>query len=310
VIVAAEARERAVLTMLEERGRANGVPGLTRIGPERLRELEPSARGVAALHLPEVAIVDYVAVAQAMARDIAAAGGTISTAACVLRLREDAEGWRLETTQGDVRAARVVNCGGLHADRLGRLAGDRPSVQTVPFRGDYYALVPARASLVRGLVYPVPDPAMPFLGIHFTKMLDGGVHVGPNAVLAFKREGYRRGEVSWRDVMELVASPGVWRMAARYWRAGLTELWRSLSTQAFVRAAQRLVPAVEAADLVPCASGVRAQAVAADGALVDDFVIRAAGRALHLYNAPSPAATASLAIGDAIARQLDTESGG
>jgi L-2-hydroxyglutarate oxidase LhgO len=305
VIVAVEECERAVLAMLEERGRANGVPGLARIGPERLRELEPSVRGLAALHLPEVSIVDYAAVAQAMARDIVAAGGAIRTATRVLRVREEAGGWRLLTTGGEVRAARLVNCGGLHADRLGTLSGDRPGVQIVPFRGEYYALVPERSSLVNGLVYPVPDPAMPFLGVHFTKMLDGGVHVGPNAVLALSREGYRRRDVSLRDALELLRFRGFWRMASSQWRAGWEEQKRSWSRRAFVRAAQRLVPSVQARDVRPCAAGVRAQAVAEDGRLLDDFVIRAAQGALHIYNAPSPAATASLAIGDVIAQQLD-----
>ncbi len=306
VIVAVEERELATLTMLEERGRANGVPGLARIGPERLRELEPSVRGLAALHLPEVSIVDYAAVAQAMARDVAAAGGTIRTAMRVLRVREEAGGWRLLTTGGEVRAARLVNCGGLHADRLGRLSGDRPGVQIVPFRGEYYTLIPERSSLVNGLVYPVPDPAMPFLGVHFTKMLDGGVHVGPNAVLALAREGYRRRDVSLRDALELLRFRGFWRMAGAWWRIGWEEQRRSWSRRAFVSAAQRLVPSVQRPDVRPCAAGVRAQAVAEDGRLVDDFVIRAVRGALHIYNAPSPAATASLAIGETIAQQLDT----
>lgn len=305
VIVAVEASELPRLSMLEERGRANGVPGLTRIGPERLREVEPNVRGVAALHLPEVAIVDYVAVVQVMAREIARAGGTIRTGTRVLTAQSHPDGWQVNIAQGRVQARALINCGGLHADRLGRLSGDRPAVQIVPFRGEYYTLRRERAALVRGLVYPVPDPAMPFLGIHFTKMLDGGVQVGPNAVLALKREGYRRGDVSARDAAALLTSAPFWRMAARYWRAGVSEWMRSVSRGAFVRAAQRLVPSVQAGDLLPSEAGVRAQAVRPDGSLEDDFVLARSHDALHVYNAPSPAATASLAIGEQIAQRLD-----
>jgi L-2-hydroxyglutarate oxidase LhgO len=307
LIVAVDARELATLAMLEERGRANGVPGVTRIGPERLRELEPAVQGLAALHLPEVSIVDYAAIAQAMARDVTAAGGTIRTGTRVRALQHAADGWHLETTAGEVHASRLINCGGLHADRLGVLSGDRPGVQIVPFRGEYYTLASERSSLVQGLVYPVPDPALPFLGVHFTKMLDSGVHVGPNAVLALAREGYRRRDVSLRDTLELARFRGFWRMAKAWWRFGLEEQWRSWSRAAFVRAAQRLVPSVQVSDLRPCAAGVRAQAVAEDGRLVDDFVLHAALGALHIYNAPSPAATASLAIGETIAQQLDSQ---
>ena len=304
VIVAVEEDEQPALETLHQRGLANGVPGLARIGPERLRALEPNVHGVAALHLPQVTIVNFVAVAEALADEVRRAGGTVLTSARLTDVRDADGGWLLETTQGTQRARFLVNCGGLHADRIGRMARDTARVRIIPFRGEYYQLRPERASLVRGLVCPVPDPSMPFLGVHFTKMLDGGVHVGPNAVLALKREGYRRTDVSWRDGLELLTSPGFWRMAQRHWRAGLTEMRRSISKRAFVQEAQRLVPTLTLEDLRPSPSGVRAQAVDVQGTLVDDFVLRPSARALHVYNAPSPAATASLAIGETIADQV------
>ena len=304
VIVAVEPQELPRLEMVYERGLANGVPGLSRIGPERLCELEPQVQGLQALHLPGVAIVDYVTVANAFRDDVAASGGAVRISTRVTRLDPEDGGWRVGTTQGAYRARFLINCGGLHADRLGGLAGERSSVRIVPFRGEYYTLPDSRASLVRGLVYPVPDPALPFLGIHLTKLLSGGVHVGPNAVLALKREGYRRADCSMRDCVEMAFSPGFWRMAGRYWRAGLTEAMRSWSRQRFLRAAQRLVPALCASDLLPCPAGVRAQAVERDGRLLDDFALYASPRALHVYNAPSPAATASLSIGEAIVERV------
>lgn len=304
VIVAAEERELPALNALEERGRANGVAGLTRIGPDRLRELEPNASGIAALHLPQVAVVDFVQVATAMARDIEQAGGVIQTATCVNRIARAEGRWHLDTTRQGCAGAFLINCGGLHSDRLGRLAGEGASVRIIPFRGEYCRLRPERASLVNGLIYPVPDPALPFLGVHFTKMLDGSVHVGPNAVLATAREGYRRGDVSLRDCAELLLYPGFWKMSLRFWRAGLSEWMRSVSRRAFLRAAQRLVPALRADDLRESPSGVRAQAVDRQGALLDDFAMRSSPHALHVYHAPSPAATASLAIADRLVSDL------
>jgi len=304
VIVAVEPSELPALEALYERGLANGVPGLSRIDPPRLRELEPNARGIQALHLPHVAIVDFAAVAKALAQDIERLGGTILTSTRLTHVRDNVRGWRLGTTRGDYDVRFLINCAGLHADRLARMAGDRFAVRIVPFRGEYFTLPPSRSSLVNGLVYPVPDPSMPFLGVHFTKTLEGGVHVGPNAVLALKREGYTRMDISWRDCLELVMSPGFWRMAQRHWRAGMQELARSWSKRAFLRAAQRLVPSLRASDLLPSPSGVRAQAVGVDGALLDDFVLRDGNRALHVYNAPSPAATAALTIGETIAEHV------
>lgn len=304
VIVAVEERELPALTTLEERGTGNGVEGLARIGPERLRELEPHAKGLAALHLPQVAVVDFSQVAAAIAKDIEGAGGIIHTSACVARMAHTNGAWHLATTRQEYAGTRLINCGGLYSDRLGRLAGARPSVRIVPFRGEYFAIRPERTSLVNGLVYPVPEPGLPFLGVHFTKMLDGGVHVGPNAVLALKREGYRRGDVSLRDCVELLTYGGFWKMSARFWRVGVSEAARSLNPRAFLRAAQRLVPALQADDLRVSPSGVRAQAVDEQGALLDDFAIQPSAHALHVYNAPSPAATASLAIAEVVAGHL------
>ncbi|MBI4353784.1 MAG: L-2-hydroxyglutarate oxidase [Candidatus Omnitrophica bacterium] len=304
VIVAVEERELSALKTLEERGVANGVPDLTRIGPERLRELEPHAYGIAALHLPYVAIVDFTRVAQAMAEDIRRRGGTIRTGARVTRLAHTNGTWRIETTGGDVEGTFLINCGGLHSDRLGRMAGDQPSVRIIPFRGEYFTIRSERASLVNGLIYPVPNPALPFLGVHFTKMLDGGVHVGPNAVLALKREGYRRGDVSLRECVELLCDARFWKMSARFWRVGCSELARSLNPQAFLQAAQRLVPELRSDDLTPSPAGVRAQAVDGQGALCDDFAIERSRDGLHVYNAPSPAATAALTIAETLAASL------
>lgn len=306
LIVAVDAREVPRLETLYQRGVANRVPAIARIDAARIRELEPEVRGVGAIHLPQVAVVDYVAVADAFALDVAQAGGRILTSTPVAGAIRAGGAWRLTTPTGEIQARFLVNCGGLFADRIARWAGDRARVQLVPFRGEYYALPPARADVVRGLIYPVPEPAMPFLGVHFTKTLAGGVQVGPNAVLAMKREGYRRTDVSWRDCVELLTSPGVWRMAARHWRAGLTESARSVSRQAFLRAAQRLVPSLAEADLIPGMSGVRAQAVDVHGTLLDDFVLREGPHALHVYNAPSPAATASLAIAERIVQTIAT----
>lgn len=305
LIVASDASELPRLAALHERGLANGVAGLRRIGPEAMRELEPHVRGVAALHLPEVAVVDYRAVAERMAEEIRRAGGEIRVGTFVDGLTARREGpWRIEAGRVSARAALLVNCAGLHADRVARRAGEAAPVRLVPFRGEYFELPDSRADLVNGLVYPVPDPALPFLGVHATKTLGGRIHLGPSAVLALAREGYRRRDVSWRDCAELAGSRAFWRMARRHWRSGLAEMARSWDRRRFLRAAQRLVPSLRLDDLRPCASGVRAQAIGQDGALLDDFVLRESPRAVHVYNAPSPAATASLAIADYLAERL------
>ena len=297
VIVATRAEERPILELLYRRGAANGVPRLALIGPERLRELEPNARGLDALHVPEAGRVDYADVARAFADVILRRGGEIHVGARLLRGVRRNGLWRLETARGEYPARFLLTCGGLHADRLAAMAGEPTPLRIIPFRGEYYELVPDRCGLIRSMVYPVPDPSLPFLGVHFTRSITGGVHAGPNAVLAFAREGYRKRDVNLRDLAGMVASPGFWKMAGRLWRVGCSESYRSWNKRAFTRSLQRLVPAVTAADLVPGGNGVRAQAVQPDGTLVDDFKIMGGCGAIHVLNVPSPAATASIRIG-------------
>ena len=301
LVVATEASELAALEQLYQRGLANGVPGLGMIGPERLRELEPHARGLKAIHVPSAGIVDYAAVARAFARIIGAQGGEIRTSSRVLRLMRREGSWLAETTTGEVRSRALITCGGLHADRLAAMAGGRRELRIVPFRGEYYALLPERCFLVQGMLYPVPNPALPFLGVHFTRTITGGVHAGPNAVLALAREGYRKADINLRDLLDLATHPGFWRMARTYWRVGLEESYRSWSKRAFVRTLQRLVPEIRPADMGAGGSGVRAQAVDSAGALVDDFNIVQSEHAIHVRNVPSPAATASIRLGQHIA---------
>ncbi len=308
LIVAATDAEAPALKTLHARGVANGVAGVALIGPQRMRELEPHAQGVQALHVPSAGIVDYGVVAQAMARRIAALGGVVRTGAELIRGALQGSAWSLETRAGTVEARYLVTCAGLQADRVAARAGHLSDVRIAPFRGEYYDVAEPRRSLVRAMIYPVPDPALPFLGVHFTRSITGGVHAGPNAVLAWKREGYRKSDMDARDVAELLTFPGVWRMGARYWRPGLSELYRSCRKAAFVRALQRLVPEIRAADLAPGGSGVRAQALSRDGSLLDDFDLLPQPRALHVRNVPSPAATASLEIGRVIAGTVIKES--
>ena len=302
VVVATEPSEVPRLEELHRRGVANGVE-VELIGPERLREIEPHANGLKALRVPSTGIVDYIAVARRYAEIVHERGGEIRTESRVLAIRRDNRAWLIETSTGIVRARNVVNCAGLHADRIARLAGFDPPVKIVPFRGEYYTLVAARQNLVRHLIYPVPDPAFPFLGVHFTRMVHGGVEAGPNAVLSLKREGYRKTDFNLRDAWEALTFAGFVRLAAKYWKTGLGEMHRSFSKAAFVRALQRLLPDLREEDLVPGGSGVRAQALEPSGALVDDFSIQEGAGVIHVLNAPSPAATASLMIGDAIAER-------
>ena len=301
VIVATSPEELPRLAQLYKRGVANGVAGLERIGPERVREIEPHANALAAIYSPATGIVDFGKVSMTMASVLRGRGAAILTGTRVGRIVSANGGVVLETASGTVRARALINCAGLYADRVARLMGVRTEVRIIPFRGEYYNLVPDRRHLVRGLIYPAPDPAFPFLGVHFTRTIHGGVEAGPNAVLAFAREGYTYRHIRLGEVAGMVAYPGLWRMAARYWRMGLYEVYRSLSRSAFVRALQRLVPEISPADLEPGGAGVRAQAVEKDGALVDDFRIVETPKAIHVLNAPSPAATASLAIGRHIA---------
>ena len=300
VIVATSEAERPRLESLYERGQANGVP-VERIEPARLGEYEPHARAVAAIWSPSTAIVDYGQVADAIARELRAAGVAIETNARVRAIARAGDGVEIETSRLSVRAKRLVNCAGLYSDVVARMAGVRADVRIIPFRGEYYMLRADRRALVRGLIYPVPDPEFPFLGVHLTRTVHGEVEAGPNAVFAFAREGYRFARVSPMELAGTLAYRGFWRMARRYWRMGTFEMYRSLSKGAFVRALQRLVPDLRPEDVERGGAGVRAQAVSPDGSLVDDFRVVAGADAIHVLNAPSPAATASLAIGRHIA---------
>ncbi len=299
LIVATGREELPRLHALVQRGRENGIP-VRELGPAQIEEYEPQVRGLAAIHVGTTGICDFAAVARQLAQ---ASGAQIRYGARVVRVdRRPERGVAVLTGSGDVVRARVlVNCAGLYCDEVARLTGDEPGVRIVPFRGEYYEL--ARPELVRGLVYPVPDPAFPFLGVHLTRGVDGGVHVGPNAVPALAREGYGWGVVRPRELAGTLGWPGSWRIARRHWRYGAGELRRSVSKAAFTRAVRRLVPVVREEDLVPAAAGVRAQAVLRDGTLVDDFLVREGPRAVHVLNAPSPAATASLPIGREVARR-------
>ncbi|MEU6381839.1 L-2-hydroxyglutarate oxidase [Streptomyces sp. NPDC046909] len=299
LIVATERSELPRLHALVQRGRENGIP-VREMGPAQISEYEPEVRGLAAIHVGTTGICDFVGVARQLAE---ASGAEIRYGAQVGRIdRRPSLGVAVRTTAGDVVRARVlVNCAGLHCDEVARLAGDEPGMRIVPFRGEYYSL--ARPELVKGLVYPVPDPAFPFLGVHLTRGIDGGVHIGPNAVPALAREGYGWSVVRPRELGATLAWPGSWRIARRHWRYGAGELRRSVSKAAFADAVRRLCPAVSDDDLVPSAAGVRAQAVLRDGTLVDDFLIKEGPRTVHVLNAPSPAATASLPIGREVARR-------
>jgi L-2-hydroxyglutarate oxidase LhgO len=305
VIVATSEEERPRLHALLERGRENGVPGLRAITPEELREIEPHARGVAALHAASTGIVSFRAVAQAMASAIESGGGHVRTNARLLGFRREGGALRLHTEAGDLLAKRVVTASGLHADRVAALCGAEPSTKIVPFRGEYYRLRRESRHLVRNLIYPVPDPRFPFLGVHFTRGVDGEVEAGPNAVLALAREGYRKADVSVGDLWDMARFPGTFRMAKRHWRTGLEEYYRSLSRSAFLRKLQKLVPELTDEDLEPGGSGVRAMALERDGNLVDDFRIVESGGFVHVLSAPSPAATSALAIADHVIDQLD-----
>ncbi|MER6384149.1 L-2-hydroxyglutarate oxidase [Streptomyces sp. NPDC001250] len=300
LIVATEREELPRLHALVQRGRENGIP-VRELGPAQIGEYEPEVRGLAAIHVGTTGVCDFVGVARQLAQ---ASGAEIRYGARVVRVdRRPERGVAVLTAGGEIVRARVlVNCAGLYCDELARLTGDEPGVRIVPFRGEYYEL--ARPELVRGLVYPVPDPAFPFLGVHLTRGIDGGVHIGPNAVPALAREGYGWGVVRPRELAGTMAWPGSWAIARRHWRYGAGELHRSLSKGAFLEAVRRLLPGVEGDDLVRAPAGVRAQAVLRDGTLVDDFLIREASRAVHVLNAPSPAATASLPIGREIGRRV------
>jgi (S)-2-hydroxyglutarate dehydrogenase len=307
VIVATHEEELPGLQELRRRGEANGLTGLRLIGPEQLREIEPHATGLQALVVPSTGVTDYAVVCEKYTDLIAANGGTVLTSAAAKAIRRSRNEVVVETPRGEFSANFLINCAGLYSDRISRLSGDNAGVMIVPFRGEYYDLVPERASLVRALIYPVPDPRFPFLGVHFTRRITGRVDAGPNAVLALAREGYRHTDINLRDLASSFAFPGFWRMARQHWRNGVEEWHRSLSKRAFVRALQRLLPAVTAEDLVTGGSGVRAQALKPDGTLVDDFQFVPSERILHVLNVPSPAATASLMIARTV---VDTAAAG
>ena len=300
VIVATAEDELPRLDELRKRGEANGLIGLRMIGPEELREIEPHAAGLRAVIVPSTGITDYAVVCEKYAELISANGGMVKTSAAATRIRRSSNEIVVETTKGAFSAGALINCAGLYSDRISRMAGDDPGVMIVPFRGEYYDLTPERASLVKALIYPVPDPRFPFLGVHFTRRITGKVDAGPNAVLALAREGYRHTNINLRDLAGSFGYGGFWRMARKNWWNAVGEWHRSLSKSAFVRALQRLLPAIGESDLVPGGSGVRAQALKPDGALVDDFQFVPSGKVLHVLNVPSPAATASLMIGKTI----------
>ena len=301
VIVATDEAELPRLQNIYERGQANGLSGLKMLSAAEVREYEPNCRAVRAIHVPETGIVDYVQVAGKMAELIQQRGAQILTGAAVTGIRRQGSGLVLETARGSVEARHLVNCGGLHSDRVAALTGATPEVRIIPFRGEYYMLRPERRSIVRGLIYPVPDPEFPFLGVHFTRTIHGDVEAGPNAVLAFAREGYTFWKVRPIELGHTLTYSGMWHMARKYWKTGGYEVYRSLSKKAFVKALQRLVPEIRPEDVERGGAGIRAQAVAPDGALIDDFRIVGDATGIHVLNAPSPGATASLSIGGHIA---------
>lgn len=302
LIVAKNEQELPALAELERRGKANGVPGLKLIHKEEIKEYEPHCAGIRALFSPDTAIVDYVDVAEAYLKDIQAAGGTLYLNQKVVKVKNLPDGVVLETEDAHYLAKQVVNCSGFYADKVANLS-DRSisSKQIIPFRGEYYELKPEKRGLVKGLIYPVPNPEFPFLGVHLSKTMDGRVEAGPNAVLAMAREGYKKSDFSLSAVKDYLAYPGFWKMASQYWKVGLYELYRSYSKQAFLKSLQTLIPELTKEDLIPAEAGVRSQVVLPSGKLQDDFLLIEQPRWVHVLNAPSPAATASLAIGEKIA---------
>ncbi|MBI3819078.1 MAG: L-2-hydroxyglutarate oxidase [Planctomycetes bacterium] len=302
VIIAKSDGEIPALDRILERGTANGVK-CEMIGPERLRELEPHARGVRAIRVPESGIVNYAAVCAKLSDAIKSAGHGVRLAHAALSIGRAGGDPVVHTNKGEFAADLIVNCAGLHCDRVAAMSGARPEAKIIPFRGEYYEVAESRRFLCKNLIYPVPDPKFPFLGVHFTRMIGGHVECGPNAVLAFAREGYKKTDINIKDLFETLGYPGFRRMARKHWRMGLGEMWRSFSKKAFTRALQGLIPEIRESDLSPAPAGIRAQAVAPDGDLVDDFKIQEGGGIIHVLNAPSPAATASLNIGKIIAER-------
>ncbi|MEM1094747.1 MAG: L-2-hydroxyglutarate oxidase [Bacteroidota bacterium] len=303
VIVATRPEEIPHLQRIFDRGQANGVT-CEMIGPERLAEVEPHTAGIQAIHVPESGIVNYGQVCERLQAKIKAHGHHVELNAAVIGVQQRSGSVVVQTRRGNIEAKQVVACAGLYSDRVATMSGAEPDVQIVPFRGEYFELTPDAEHLCNGLIYPVPDPNFPFLGVHFTRMITGGVECGPNAVLAFAREGYTKLKLNPKELIEALRYKGFQRIAAKYWQTGLGEMWRSASKGAFVRALQRLVPEIRKADLVAAPAGVRAQALRPDGSMVDDFAILRHDRVVNVINAPSPAATASLNIGKLIVKEL------
>ena len=306
IVVATEENELPRLENLWQRGQANGLQGLRKLTKEQIREIEPHAAGIAAIHVPQEGIVDYPAVCETLGRLICKNGGEIRLQTRVMKMISGPDGWTLETSVGSFSARFVITCGGLHSDRLVNAAGQTPSAKIIPFRGEYYQIKKERQHLVRNLIYPVPDPKFPFLGVHFTRLIHGGIEAGPNAVLAFAREGYRWSDVNLRDLAGSLCFPGLWRFLAQYPSMCGYEIRRSLSRTEFCRSLQKLVPEIRREDLETGGAGVRAQAMLPDGKLVEDFHFEEGHGILHVLNAPSPAATASLAIGAQILEKVLT----
>ena len=315
VVVATSPAELPRLDELHRRGLANGLKGMEMLGPERLKEIEPHASGIKALYVPETGIVDYRKVAAAYGEKVRDANGDIRLSQRVVGILDRGTEIILQTSGGDYRTKNLINCGGLQSDIVAQMMGGKnhdssgEEHRIIPFRGEYYKIAPAREHLVKNLIYPVPDPTFPFLGVHFTRMARGGVEAGPNAVFAYAREGYSHGDINLSDLWRTISFRGFWAITGKYWQTGFGELYRSLSKKAFVRALQKLLPEIGENDLVPGGAGVRAQAVSASGALVDDFVIKQSPNAIHVLNAPSPGATASLAIGQSICAMAEKNFG-
>jgi len=309
VIVAATPEELPRLEELQHRGEANGLTGLRMLTSEELGEIEPHCGGLRALHVPATGITDYVAVSEKYAELARSRGAELRTGCAVRGVVQKNGELILETSTGPCHTRFAINCAGLHSDRVSEMAGNKPKTRIVPFRGEYYDVVPERQHLVRTLIYPVPDPRFPFLGVHFTTRIHGGVDAGPNAVFTFKREGYRKHDFNLRDALSSFTFPGFWRMTGKYWRMGLDETFRASNKKAFTKALQKLVPEIQEEDLVPGGSGVRAQALQADGTMVDDFQFLAGPQMLHVLNVPSPAATASIPIGKAIVKMAQESFG-
>jgi L-2-hydroxyglutarate oxidase len=303
VIVATEAEELPLLDSLYQRGLENGLT-VKRISPEEVSEIEPHVRSVGGIRVTATGIVDYRQVCEKYVELISAQGGELRLNTTVQNLRETSDGLVVETNQGEFETGMAINCAGLQSDRVVKLGQMQPPAKIIPFRGEYYELEPEKRYLVKHLIYPVPNPNFPFLGVHFTRMIDGGIHAGPNAVLSFKREGYKKTDFDWGDFIEIITFPGCWKLAQSYWQIGVEEIVRSFSKAAFVRSLQRLIPEIQSDDLSPTHAGVRAQALMENGQLVDDFLIVEGHKTLHVCNAPSPAATASLEIGRAIADRV------